>query len=738
MSSWKPSHALHLRLWMDASDTGTLTTDSRGITRWRDKSNQSLYLNRDTRPSFQPLTSVPSSIAWGGIAMTRATGLYQYIFEQSGQVYRSPDHGASWVPVTGLGSSHWQRLRMSTSGQYLLIVSLDGTVFTSSNHGVLWTRVVTLPDGWWMDGVISSSGQYQYVSGTDGVYRSADYGSTWILVPGTEDLLDESFVRMSTMGNIVMIGRWEGTVQISRDNGLTFSSQLPVATWSDAGLSSDGQYITVVAISGEIYTSSNFGIDFTHREPVIGTWSDVYMSDNGGIQLVLGQTGGSRISIDHGTTWLPLNTLPDTTRFLSAHVSQSGQYMMLGGTTASLYYSGDSGNTWRIIDNSPSTTWTSVFVSDDGFHALGTANERYPTRYRYCPPTNEASSVNMRNAVVFDSGGLTLQRPTAAYPVTLIVVFRGTSGALWDMSSGPFSGFFPSTLQLGASSMSTAPDLQLPSSTFNTSSIHVAGAVISANQLVLFKDGQEVGRVNVPGGNDISPEWYIGTRAANDASNYTGRVMEVLTYGNNLKLTYPVDWGRVHTYLSKKWGIPGITDVFPSWTFTSPDSDLLVSTTELIPGIGSDPHIVSMNGDRLRDLPHVQKWWPLIQHKDAGFIMQGHTFSPRRNEVYLDKVVIMNGPSNRISINFNKKTLKLSSAADGEYALAHDTERLVHWNITPLAPKKHLQFLCGRNPVLGQFWIRVDFLHRYINPYFPYADGQLTSKYASGVLIKEI
>ena len=135
-------------------------------------------------------------------------------------------------------------------------------------------------------------------------------------------------------------------------------------------LSSTGQYQTAVVYSGQIFTSTDFGVTWTERTTgATRNWYSVSLSSTGQYQTAVVYSGQIFTSTDFGVTWVQRSTSTRTNAFTRIKSSASGQYQLAtsgptGNTNGQLYVSSDYGRTW--MPRRGLGTWLGGAVSATG------------------------------------------------------------------------------------------------------------------------------------------------------------------------------------------------------------------------------------------------------------------------------------------------------------------------------------------------------------------------------------
>ena len=121
---------------------------------------------------------------------------------------------------------------------------------------------------------------------------------------------------------------------------------LGIRSWTSVALSSNGLYQTALAYQGGIYTSDDYGINWTEVSPSgynNKLWSSVTVSDTGQYQTAVAYNTNILLSQDYGATW---TTTADILEWSSVDMSSTGQYQSAVDTNGFIHKSDDSGATW--------------------------------------------------------------------------------------------------------------------------------------------------------------------------------------------------------------------------------------------------------------------------------------------------------------------------------------------------------------------------------------------------------
>ncbi len=243
-------------------------------------------------------------------------------------VYLSTNNGASWTQ-TGLDGKSILSLVISgntsdKSEQVIFAGTLYNGVFLSTNNGTNWTQttlnnknVYSLASIW---NNFDKSEQVIF-AGTDyGLYRSTDYGTSWIHT-GFFNHVYSFAISMNNSdksGQIIFAGTNNNGVFLSTNNGLTWIptslNNKSVYSLAISGNNSDksGQIIFAGTDNNGVYFSTNNGQNWTQTTlnnkwiyslAIIGTYT------NNPVQVIFAGTRyyGVYTSTDNGQSWMQWN-----------------------------------------------------------------------------------------------------------------------------------------------------------------------------------------------------------------------------------------------------------------------------------------------------------------------------------------------------------------------------------------------------------------------------------------------
>ena len=151
--------------------------------------------------------------------------------------------------------------------------------------------------------------------------------------------------------------------------GAIWTPHATLTNWSSVASSADGSGLVAAVNPGGIYTSRDYGTNWTLR-PTAGTsraWFGVASSADGS-KLVAVERGGSvYTSTDYGTNWTPRPAAGTTRAWFGVASSADGTKLVAVENAGRLYTSTNSGGNWTAQANAGTLRrWSGVASSADG------------------------------------------------------------------------------------------------------------------------------------------------------------------------------------------------------------------------------------------------------------------------------------------------------------------------------------------------------------------------------------
>ncbi|MEZ4649698.1 MAG: T9SS type A sorting domain-containing protein [Candidatus Eisenbacteria bacterium] len=327
-----------------------------------------LWKSTDRGASWAPLTDDLPSLAVSAIEIDAAEPNHMWIgtgegwggdFVHGVGVLESWDGGESWE-LTGLsydmaeGRDVFELEYNEVTGT--LLCAADNGLFRSTDHGATWVEVMTT--GQWKDvkQMPGSAGTYFACAQSltdDGVHRSTDDGLTWTLLGGglpTDSIFNSRLATTQVDPNVVYWAVLRGSdkeIYRSTDGGDSWSlrsTQDGTEGWQALAIAVDPQDPDVVFSNGNAcYHSTDGGATWTEcatNVPATHHAIAIDPSDDG--VFWFGSDVGSYFSEDGGATFAPRNSSLVTLQLAAINHSALDLGLALGGSqgNGTLRYTG--------------------------------------------------------------------------------------------------------------------------------------------------------------------------------------------------------------------------------------------------------------------------------------------------------------------------------------------------------------------------------------------------------------
>lgn len=226
------------------------------------------------------------------------------------QIYVSINSGQTWTarPLT----KAWQAIAMSADGSLLVAVAKNDQIYASTDFGATWTAsaskgswsaLASSADGSKVVAAISGGNIYikkaqlSHTGGWDWLNASLRQAANWTAVASSAD------------GSKLVAVADNDLIYTSVNFGTNWTSHATSQHWSAVASSADGNRLVAVVKGGQIYTSSDAGANWIARAHT-GYWSAVVSSADGSRLAAADSLGAILASTDFGFTWQETATLP--------------------------------------------------------------------------------------------------------------------------------------------------------------------------------------------------------------------------------------------------------------------------------------------------------------------------------------------------------------------------------------------------------------------------------------------
>jgi len=298
-----------------------------------------------------------------GQYLAAITARYQY------GMLTSNNFGITWTHVAS--GTDLNLLACDSTGKNLFasVGRNNGYLATSTDYGVTWANTgITSPsnDAWWS---ISSDSTGQYLAG--GVYGkntvslSSDFGATWLTstIDSTTPISFNSIIVVTSTQ--VFVGDTTGLVYKSVDYGTTWLKKTNALGGNifQFAVDSTGQYVVSIVYNMGIYVSTDHGETWPITSAPKKSWYSV-TSDSTGRVLVAGTKNPPDklySSSDYGSTWVVVSG-STSGNYNSLASSADGSLVLAGGSTTLYLGTSPKVPTSAPSSSSPSSTAPSSSV----------------------------------------------------------------------------------------------------------------------------------------------------------------------------------------------------------------------------------------------------------------------------------------------------------------------------------------------------------------------------------------
>lgn len=265
-------------------------------------------------------------------------------------------------------------------------------------------------------------------------------------------------VASSSDGTKLAAGDYFGDIWTSTDSGVNWvdrTSSLGSKSWKAIASSSNGTKLAAVVYNGGLYTSADSGATWTDRTSAAGTrdWASIVSSSDGTKIYATAHTGTLMVSTDSGATWTSRASSDMSTRVLNnVTVSTDGQKLAVASDNG-IFLSSDAGITWTWAHanatNQPGTYYYYGITSsgDGSVIAAGIYGDYVP--FQVAVSTDSGATWTRRTV---GSGVNRIISIAASSDGSKLVTGQYMNGAIWTSSdtgatwTNRNTGDFPSGL----------------------------------------------------------------------------------------------------------------------------------------------------------------------------------------------------------------------------------------------------------------------------------------------------
>jgi photosystem II stability/assembly factor-like uncharacterized protein len=257
------------------------------------------------------------------------------------------------------------------------LAQLPGSVVTNGAAGVNFSGTFS-GNGSGLTNVPSTF-VWQAVSG---ISQTAAANQAYLLTNNGLDTL--TLPTSPNVGDVVTVtgvgnNGWQvapGAGQTIVGTGATWTqSSTPAADWYSVASSADGSHLVVAVFGGGIYTSTDFGINWTQQTsaPSLLYGASAYeahvaSSSDGSHLVAVVQTGGIYTSTNFGINWTEQLSAPSSVNWSAVASSADGSHLVAAVSSGGIYTSTNFGINWTQQTGAPLTYWSTVTSSSDGSH----------------------------------------------------------------------------------------------------------------------------------------------------------------------------------------------------------------------------------------------------------------------------------------------------------------------------------------------------------------------------------
>lgn len=151
-----------------------------------------------------------------------------------------------------------------------------------------------------------------------------------------------------------------GQIYTSTNGGVNWTARESARQWEDIASSADGTVLAAVVDPGNIYVSTNSGVNWTARASSLA-WSAVAVSTDGTRMAAAAEAGQIYVSTDGGVNWTGYESARD---WYDIAMSADGMTLAATDNGGQIYVSTDGGANWTARESA--RNWRDITMSADG------------------------------------------------------------------------------------------------------------------------------------------------------------------------------------------------------------------------------------------------------------------------------------------------------------------------------------------------------------------------------------
>jgi formylglycine-generating enzyme required for sulfatase activity len=307
--------------------------------------NSSYFCPVITTPTPTPTPASAGAGCWRGITASNDSSSLAAV-TNTNKIYTSVDGGFNWIERE-IPSTITVDITSSDDGTKLALLDRGGKIYISSDSGVSWTARES--NRLWVSIASSGDGAKLIAIVQDGqIYTSDNSGVSWTARENNRD-----WVSVSSSSDGVKLVAADGDytdsqIYTSSDSGASWTARVS-GWWESATGTADGVKLAAITKSGDVYVSTNSGVDWTQKSNVYGNPRFIKYSGDGSKLIVgtfgLGLNNGQiYISINDGESWsLKLDQVGGINKAASSY---DGSILSICECSGYIRISSDGGLTW--------------------------------------------------------------------------------------------------------------------------------------------------------------------------------------------------------------------------------------------------------------------------------------------------------------------------------------------------------------------------------------------------------